>query len=60
MSLHPEAIGPVPDETARVARASFPKGNVYLEMRDMLGPVYDDATFASLFAPGKLPGGWRW
>ena len=26
MSLRPEAIGPVPDETARVAHAVFPGG----------------------------------
>ena len=36
MSLQPEPIGPVPEETARVARAAFPKGNVYLQMRDLL------------------------
>ncbi len=27
MSLRPQAIYVVPDETARVARAAFPKGN---------------------------------
>ncbi len=27
MSLRPQAIDVVPDETARVARAAFPKGN---------------------------------
>jgi hypothetical protein len=30
MSLQPEPAGPVPDETARVARAAFPKGSVYM------------------------------
>jgi len=30
MSLHPTPITPVPEETARVARAAFPKGNRYL------------------------------
>jgi hypothetical protein len=29
MSLNPMAIPPVPVETARVARAAFPKGNLY-------------------------------
>ncbi|HLJ69453.1 MAG TPA: IS1182 family transposase [Chloroflexota bacterium] len=61
MSLQPEPIGPVPDETARVAHASFPKGNVYVQMRDLLGPIYDDESFASLFAtrgrPAEAP--WR-
>jgi len=50
MSLHPEPIGPVPDETARVCRAAFPKGNAYLHMRDVLGTIYDDASFADLFS----------
>lgn len=50
MSLHSEPIGPVPDETARVARAAFPKGNTYMQMRDVLGAIYDDATFADLFS----------
>ena len=48
MSLHPEPIGPVPEETAQVARAAFPRGNIYIQMRDVLGPIYDDASFAPL------------
>ena len=27
MSLHPHLIAPVPEDTARVARAAFPKGH---------------------------------
>jgi hypothetical protein len=27
MSLRPQPIEPVPEDTARVARAAFPKGN---------------------------------
>ena len=61
MSLQPEPAGPVPDETARVARAAFPKGNVYMQMRDVLGVVYDDLSFSPLFAvrgrPAESP--WR-
>jgi transposase len=61
MSLQPEPAGPVPDETARVARAAFPKGNGYLQMRDVLGVIYDDASFRALFAvrgrPAERP--WR-
>lgn len=34
MSLHPQPIAPVPEETSRVARAAFPKGNPYLTFRD--------------------------
>lgn len=50
MSLHPEPIDPVPDETARIAHAAFPRGNTNVQMRDVLGVMYDDATFADLFS----------
>ena len=30
MSLRPEPIGPVPEETARIARAALRRGNAYL------------------------------
>jgi len=36
MSLHPHVIEPVPDETARVAHAAFPKGHPSLTFRDVL------------------------
>jgi transposase len=49
MSMRPKPIGPVPEDTARVAQAAFPKGNVYIEMRNVLGTIYDDADFAELF-----------
>jgi transposase len=39
----------VPDETARVARAAFPKGNPYLTLRDELETIYVDSSFADLF-----------
>ncbi len=37
MSLHPRPIKPVPKQTAQVAKAAFPKGNLYLTIRDELG-----------------------
>ena len=49
MSLQPQVVYLVPDETARVAQAAFPRGNVYMCMRDRLGMIYDDQTFAALF-----------
>ena len=36
MSLRARGIGPVSEETERVARAAFPKGNAYRQMRDEL------------------------
>src|ERR671933_815928 len=49
MSLHPEPIEPVPEETARMARAAFPRGNPCLQLRDVLGSIYTDEDFADLF-----------
>ncbi len=60
MSLHAASIGPVPVETARVARAAFPKGHPWLRLRDELGTIYDDAHFASLFPPHGRPAEAPW
>jgi len=49
MSLRPHPIAPVPEDTARIARAAFPKGNPYLTLRDTLGTIFHDADFAMLF-----------
>ncbi len=42
MSLKPAPIEPVPEQTAQIARAAFPKGNSYLTLRDELGTLYRD------------------
>ena len=61
MSLHPDPIGPVPEETARIARAAFRKGNLCMRLRDVLGTSYVDEAFADLFSstgrPAEAP--WR-
>ena len=49
MSLKPSLVPDVPELTARVARAAFPKGNPYLRLRDELGPVFRDGDFADLY-----------
>ena len=49
MSLHPQAFCAVPAETVCVARTAYPKGNVYLQIRDELGTIYTDQSFAELF-----------
>lgn len=61
MALHPRDFSTVPEETAQVARAAFPKGSPYLILRDELGDIYRDSTFAALFTssrgrPAKSPG----
>jgi transposase len=48
-------IPEVPEETARVARAAFPKGNVYLQMRDELGSIFQDDAFADLYSSEGQP-----
>ena len=49
MTLHPQNAFSIPEETVRVARAAYPKGNLYLKMRDALGTIYQDQSFAQLF-----------
>jgi transposase len=56
MSLKSAPIQPIPDETARVARAAFRKGSPLLELRDELGAVFADADFADLFSKRGQPG----
>ena len=48
MSLRPP-LPPVPDDTARVARAAFRRGNPYVLLRDQFGALFDDADFADLY-----------
>jgi transposase len=55
MSLDAPIFYCVPDETARVAKAAFPKGNLYIRMRDELGPLYANPDFASLFPSRGRP-----
>jgi transposase len=61
MSLKPVPIQPVPEGTARVAKAAFRKGTPLLKLRDELGAIFADGDFADLFPrlgqPGLPP--WR-
>ncbi|MFG3240709.1 IS1182 family transposase [Streptomyces sp. NPDC048157] len=62
MSLHARKIDGVPEETARVARAAFPKGSLAIRIGDELGQLFSDADFAGLYpsrgkpawSPGRL------
>ena len=62
MSLKPVAGRDVPEDTQKVAKAAFPKGNVYLWIRDELGELYTDRLFNGLYpergqptlSPGQL------
>jgi len=55
MCLHPHSVDPVPKETARVAKAAFPKGTTYMTMRDELGVIFEDEDFAHLFPSRGQP-----
>lgn len=61
MSLKRCGIDEVPEMTVSVARAAFPEGNMYMQMRDELGTLFEDEEFAALYAqrgqPGLVP--WR-
>src|SRR5437773_5633413 len=60
MSFKPQPISPVPEETARIARAAYPKGTIYLQLRDTLGTIYEDEQFADLFPQRGQPAETPW
>ena len=49
MTLHVQTEFSIPEETMRVARAVYPYGNTLMKLRDELGTIYQDQSFASLF-----------
>ena len=59
--LNPQRNDEIPEETQRVARAAFPKGNPFMCLRDEMGNLYEDEDFAPLFSvmgqPALAP--WR-
>jgi transposase len=55
MSIQAEPIFDVPELTAQVALAAFPKRNIYLQLRDELGSIYEDKQFAERYAHDGQP-----
>ncbi len=55
MVLHPQSIKPIPIMTREVARQAFPKGNLYMSLRDELGTFYLDEDFAELYSTEGQP-----
>lgn len=55
MTLHLQPMEPIPEETARVAQAAFPKGNPFLQLRDQLGTMFEDGLFADLYPNDGQP-----
>jgi transposase len=60
MLRHPQEIPPIPEETRRVAQAAFPRGNMYMRLRDELGTIYEDHLFATLFSARGQPAESPW
>jgi transposase len=60
MSLQPEEIPSIPEETRRVAQTVFPRGNVYMRLRDELGTIYEDHLFAAIFPARGQPAESPW
>jgi transposase len=58
--LKPESDQQIPAETLQVAKAAFPSGNIYITLRDVLGPIFEDQTFQDLYPrlgqPAESPG----
>lgn len=49
MSMYAQALGPIPEETARIAHAACPKGTLAMRLRDELGELYHDEHFLTLY-----------
>jgi len=47
--LKPEDIFEIPEETQKVAKAAFPKGNIFILLRDQLGMIFEDELFVDLY-----------
>ena len=55
MSMYPQALGTIPEETARVAHAACPKGTLAMRLRDSLAELYQDEQFAALYPVAGQP-----
>jgi len=55
MCLKSQGVPPLPEDTARVARRAFPKGNIYLTIGDKIGVLFEDADFADMYANEGKP-----
>ena len=53
--MHPQNIPYILQQTVEVARASFPKGNIYMQIRDSLGSIFDSEVFVDLFSTKGQP-----
>ena len=61
MSMRPQVVPEIPNDTIDVAQAVFSDENFYMKMREQLGIIYQDHDFVELFSqrgqPAEAP--WR-
>ncbi len=55
MTMYPQGIGPIPEETRRIAQAACPKGTLAMRLRDALGALYEDEQFVTLYPEEGQP-----
>jgi transposase len=55
MSLQTRPIPPIPELTAQIARATFRKGNPYMQMRNVLGTFFTNDQFTDLYPADGQP-----
>ena len=60
MCLKPQDNYAIPERTEKVARAAFPKGNPYMQMRTELGTLFRDEDFARLYPECGQPAAAPW
>jgi transposase len=60
MTMYPQEIGTIPEETRRIAQAACPKGTLAMRLRDVLGELYTDEQFATLSPVEGQPAYAQW
>lgn len=60
MSMRPQEIPEIPQDTFEVAQAAFASGNLYIQIREQLGIVYNDHDFVELFSEQGQPAESPW
>src|SRR6266851_3337841 len=55
MTMYPQEIGPIPEETRRIAQAACPKGTLAMRLRDALGALYEDEQCVALYPEEGQP-----
>ncbi len=53
MTWYSESIPPVPETTAAMVKAAFPKGNLYVDLHTEFGAIYDGDSFADLYSKNR-------